>query len=159
MDMAKAKQKANDLLEQFGISDPYINPVLIARELGVQVKFATFSQEFSNVSGFYDVDTDTIFVNEEEYPLRQTFTVAHELGHRILHKDWAASNQYRVLLRNDDEPKDSYEKEADEFAGNLLVPRFLLDKYKQLSKQDLSKLFAVSVPVINIRLNKEYGIS
>ena len=158
MSMKTAKQKAIDVLDQFGVDEPYVNPVKIARELGATVSFATFSEEYSNVSGFYDFDTDTIFVNEKEYPLRQTFTIAHELGHRLLHKDWAASNDYRVLLRNDDAPKDQYEKEADEFAGNLLVPRYLLDKYyESIDKSGLSKIFAVSVPVISIRMSKEYG--
>lgn len=159
LDIRKAKREATDIVERFGITSPPIDPVQIARELGLKVYFAKFGQEMSKISGFYDFEENAIFVNEEEYPLRQTFTVAHELGHYLLHKEWAESNDYKVLLRDDMNSRDPYEIEANEFAGNLLCPRFMLDKYfGSLGIQQLSRLFAVSIPVINIRLSKEYGI-
>jgi len=159
MNLTKAKDKALELLNQKGISEPYVNPIAISKDMGADVKFVTFNESHSNISGFYDCEKDTIYVNESESPLRQTFTIAHELGHRVLHKDWANSNAYRALFRDSQVPKDAFEKEADEFAGNLLVPRFLLDRfYDALDTSDLSKLFAVSVPVIQYRLRTEYGI-
>jgi Zn-dependent peptidase ImmA (M78 family) len=99
-------------------------------------------------------------VNGEEFALRQTFTIAHELGHKILHEEWAKSADYKILYRdqllNDDDP---HEKEANAFAAHLLVPRAMLDLYwDKLSLTELSKLFAVSVPVIKNRLSIEYGI-
>jgi Zn-dependent peptidase ImmA (M78 family) len=156
-DHQKAKKEALELLKKFGIAEPPINPVDIAHNLGVKVLFVEFSDEYNDIAGFYDFDDDTIFVNKEEFPLRQTFTIAHELGHRVLHKEWAKSADYKVLMRQgtSDEP---VEKEANTFAANLLVPRFLLDKYwEDLPASRLSELFAVSVPVINHRISFEYG--
>jgi len=67
------------------------------------------------------------------------------------------SNDYVVLMR--DNARNKYELEADEFAGNLLAPRFMLDKYyERLSIAKMSQLFAISVPAIKVRLSKEYGI-
>lgn len=156
-----AKNEALQILSQQGISEPPVNPIEIARNLGVDVHFVTFSdpENRSKVSGFYDAEEDSIYVNEEEYPLRQTFTIAHELGHRVLHRDWAASNDYRMLLRQDGYNDDTREKEANAFAANLLVPRFMLNSYyNYASPAKLSKLFAVSEPMINNRLSFEYGI-
>ncbi|WP_126421814.1 ImmA/IrrE family metallo-endopeptidase [Asticcacaulis excentricus] len=158
-DIRRAKNSAKEIIERFDIKEPPVDPVEIARQLGLRVYFARFDAANSRISGFYDCDDNAIYVNEEEFPLRQTFTVAHELGHYILHREWAKSNDYKVLMRDEMSSRDPYEIEANEFAGNLLAPRFMLDKYwKELSVTQLSKLFAMSVPAINVRLSKEYGV-
>ncbi|OCJ68622.1 hypothetical protein A6U97_08200 [Agrobacterium tumefaciens] len=157
---ARVKREVKRIHDDFGIIAPPVNPADIAQNLGVDIQFATFGGRFYEISGFYDCDTSTIFVNEAEFPLRQTFTIAHELGHHILHAEWARSADYNVLMRNADYTgHDAHEKEANAFAGHLLVPRFLLDQYwKTTTVEGLSKLFAVSVPVIKNRLAIEYGI-
>jgi Zn-dependent peptidase ImmA (M78 family) len=156
----KATQAASDLLQKFGYAAPPINPARISEELGVGVVFAEFPEKFKNVSGFYDPSEDSIFVNSAEHPRRQTFTIAHELGHSILHKEWAMSAEYKVLLRDQDlAVKDPIEQEANAFAAHLLVPRDMLDKYRRVaSVEELSNLFAVSMPVIRNRLKFEFRI-
>jgi Zn-dependent peptidase ImmA (M78 family) len=155
---SRVKREAKRLLTTFGFAEPPVDPVQIARSLGTSVHFVRFSERSSDVSGFYDAVENAIYVNAEEYPLRQTFTVAHELCHSLLHKEWAASSEYKILLRdqaaNDNDP---YEKEANAFAANLLVPREFLDRYISLTPEQLSRLFAVSVPMIKNRLAFEYG--
>jgi Zn-dependent peptidase ImmA (M78 family) len=122
--------------------------------LGVTVYFVIFEDDKKNISGFFDCEERAIFVNKEEWPLRQTFTIAHELGHKVLHEELAQSGEYRVLLRDQDYfGEEPHEKEANAFAAHLLVPRFLLDEYwKYLTVEQLSQLFAVSVPMIKNRL-------
>lgn len=152
-DFKLAAQKANDLLADFGLVKPPINPVDIAQRLGLKVWFVTFNGEYDKVSGFYDVDEQAIYVNKDEYPHRQTFTVAHELGHHLLHKEWAKSEAYRMMFRNEGASKDPYEQEANAFAANLLVPLDMLNEYKSVaSKAELAELFLVSAPVIENRL-------
>lgn len=154
----KAKMAALGVLADFGITEPPVDPVLIARQLGVSVHFVAFDRSAEDVSGFYDADENAIYVNKDELPLRQTFTVAHELGHKILHEEWAKSSNYKVLMRDANGAEDPIEKEANVFAANLLVPRKFLDAYHNaLPASALSKLFAVSIPVIKNRLNFEYG--
>lgn len=157
-DYLKAKTEAARLIVKFGYSAPPINPVRIAEELGCRVVFAEFSADDQNVSGFYDALEDSIYVNADENPRRQTFTIAHELGHRIMHREWAASNDYHVLLRDQDLlVNDPREKEANTFAANLLVPSAMLNKYRKLATaEELSNLFAVSMPVIR---NRQYIIA
>jgi Zn-dependent peptidase ImmA (M78 family) len=157
-----AQSKALDLLATAGVTVPPVNPADIAqRILHVPVRFVVFyPTESERISGFYDSEENAIFVNREEFPLRQTFTIAHELGHKILHEEWARSSEYQVLLRNPQEQsRDFREKEADAFAANLLMPRFMMDEYYENSApSELSRLFAVSVPAIRARLSFLYGI-
>lgn len=158
-DYQRAKGEAIRLLQQFGLDKPPVNPMDIAKALGVKVSFVEFEKDLNNISGFYDFEEDTIFVNKDEYPLRKTFTIAHELGHRILHVEWAKSSDYKVLMRGDVRTDDPKEAEANTFAANLLVPRFMLNKYwEEFSATQLSELFVVSVPVIRNRISFEYGV-
>lgn len=158
-DYARVKRVVRGLHAEFDIQEPPVNPVAIARHKGLGVLFVQFAKTKDNVSGFFDPEENAIYVNASEFPLRQTFTVAHELGHALLHREWASSDEYRILLRDAAyDGVDVHEKEANAFAAHLLVPRFMLDTYwRQASVESLSRLFAVSVPMINYRLAFEYG--
>jgi Zn-dependent peptidase ImmA (M78 family) len=155
-----AQAEAMRLLSEAGIDEPPVNPMEIAKNIvGIVINFVTFNPEKSNIAGFYDPQKNAIFVNREEFPLRQTFTVAHELGHKILHEEWAKSEDYKILLRDSNTDQDFREQEANFFAANLLMPRFIVDRYwEDLSNSQLSQLFAVSVPAVKARLSFLYGI-
>ncbi len=159
-DYQRVMKTVRGIHAEFDIKEPPVNPVTISRDKGVNVYFVEFSKEADNISGFYDFDENAIYVNRNEFPLRQTFTVAHELGHALLHREWAATDAYRILLRDAEyDGDDIYEKEANAFAAHLLVPRFMLDVYwRNNSLESLSQLFAVSVPMIKNRLAFEYGV-
>ena len=155
----RVEREAARILNEFDIKEPPVDPVWIARELGVNVYFVEFDETAQDVSGFFDCEENAIFVNRKEYPLRQTFTVAHELGHKILHEDWARSNDYKVLKRDPTDDQDFREKEANAFAAQLLMPRSLVDRYwRNLTVEQLSRLFAVSVPMVKNRLSFLYGV-
>lgn len=159
-DYRKVQRAVDAILSEHGIDSPPVNPVAIARDRGVSVVFVEFMGDAADISGFYDCEENAIFVNREEYPLRQTFTVAHELGHKALHEDWARSTEYKVLLRDTTmQVNDFREKEANAFAAALLMPRSMVDRYwRSLSVEQLSRLFAVSVPVVKNRLAFLYGV-
>lgn len=158
-DFARAKNAALKILRDCNVNQPPVDPTNLARRLGLKVYFVELAPEYQNVSGFYDFEENAIFVNRDEYPLRQTFTVAHELGHKVLHEDWARSSEYKVLLRDQGgSSTDPREKEANAFAANLLVPRFMLSRYwTSMTLEELSTLFAVSVPVVRNRIAFEFG--
>lgn len=155
-DYDKAKQKALQTLEDCGILEPAVNPAEIAIEYGVNVFFVTFDSEYNEkVSGFFDAKENSIYVNGDEYPPRQVFTIAHELGHKFLHEEWAKTSNYRYLNRAqvaDFHKKDHREQEADFFAANLLVPERMIKEYQFASVDQLSRLFMVSRLVIVKRL-------
>jgi len=158
-DYKKAQLKALEILDKFGYTSPPVDPAKIARDLGIRVYFANFKDEDDKISGFFFAEKNEIYINENEYPQRQTFTIAHELGHKIMHEEWLNSSDYKVLLRNSiNDSTDPKEKETNAFAAHLLVPRFMLDKYYKIASiEELATLFMVSAPVIRARMQFEYG--
>ena len=80
------------------------------------------------VDAFISTDFKTIYVDSVEYDkasYRYRFSIAHELGHFVLHKKYCSSsasdfNEWLKILHS---VKNNYaEFQANYFAGNLLVP-------------------------------------
>jgi Zn-dependent peptidase ImmA (M78 family) len=154
----KAKDEALKILERFGFDSPPVDPIVVAHELGINVRFVKFNPENKKISGFFYAKRNEIFVNEEEDIYRQVFTIAHELGHKLLHEEWLKTNDYQVLWRDASlyDTDDAKEKEANCFAANLLVPKAMLKQYYQVANvEELSVLFGVSRQVITFRLKNE----
>jgi Zn-dependent peptidase ImmA (M78 family) len=146
----KSEQEALRLLYEFNYKEPPVDPIDIAKQMGIHVKMVTFDR--NDVSGMYNYEQRTIYVNNNEIPTRKLFTVAHELGHAIMHDEYVRSKDYKILLRSSYD-KDLVECEADAFAANLMMPRFMIDKLKGLTtKEELAKIFAVSMSAINNRI-------
>lgn len=153
----KAQNSALKLLKECGYVKPPIDPVQIAKMLGISVHSASFPNP--EVSGLYDFEKNIIYINDRDSVERQTFTIAHEIGHFKLHSEWVKSNDYKVLLRsqNCNDPK---ELEANTFAAHLLVPKIMLDEYREIASiTDLAMAFGVSIDVISKRLvfEKKYA--
>ena len=89
-----------------------------------------------DISGFlyreHDKSTAIIGVNSSQHTNRQTFTIAHELGHFLLHSGEKVhvDRGFEVRLRSDESSKgtDIDEKEANLFAAELLMPRRFVEK-------------------------------
>ena len=155
-DFKRAEREADRLLAKFSIKEPPVDPEAIAEALGVSVVYSDFATPISaELSGYIDHDSAVIVVNRVIPPARKTYTIAHELGHHVLHKEYAKSGDYRVSLRVNqyDGEKPDEEKEADAFAANLLVPLRFLRRYKDFAPpSQLAKLFCVSQDVILNRM-------
>ena len=97
-----------------------------------------------------------IIINSSEHPFRQNFTVAHEIGHFI--KKHGDSDRDENKIYSEEERKN--EREANQFAAELLVPEYKIiqeyDKVKNKKEEailrDLSDIFCVSKKVIQFRL-------
>lgn len=148
----KAKNKAAEVLSQFNLVKPPIDPEAIAEAMGVDVVYARFGGQYaSTVSGYLEFDPPRIVVNVEISPARKTFTIAHELGHFLMHKEYAASQNYQVMPRSNfyENGKPDEEREADAFAAALLAPISMLRRYRDMaSPRELARMFLVSEDVI-----------
>lgn len=150
-DYKLARDSAKELLKRHAVRRLPVDPEVIAEAEGIDVVYAEFNEEAAAaISGLYDASSNRIIVNKSLPGNRKTFTIAHELGHFVMHLDYAKSQAYRALPRsNFHRNKPAHEKEADVFAANLLVPCEVLKKYKDVANIDeLAELFAVSREVI-----------
>lgn len=156
-DYKRAEEEAVKLLRKFKIENPPVDPEAIAEAMGIEVVYATFNGPLGEkISGFIEPANARIVVNSDIYPNRKTFTIAHELAHHVLHRDYALSDDYRVFARMNDyeNGKPDEEKEADAFAAHLLVPTAMLKKYRNIaSTSELARMFCVSDAVILNRMN------
>jgi Zn-dependent peptidase ImmA (M78 family) len=90
--------------------------------------------------GGISFETNTIFVNAsiEDHEGRYTFTIAHEIGHHVLHKDLydeLVADRSQILCR-EEKNKPLIERQADRFAAALMMPRYiLLDEVKKISQK------------------------
>lgn len=77
----------------------------------------------SKVLGFslYEDICPVIFVRKQAAEARQTFTLAHELGHLLMHRTSAIDDGY------DFEANEGLEQEANQFAGAFLVSSEVLE--------------------------------
>lgn len=157
----KIDKRVEAIRLETGLSYPENNLLDIANALGVKVISADLPDfNGQKVKGYiqWNVDGDgnhhaEIYLNSSQFDTTKTFTLAHELGHFLLHKD---EKNFRIDLLNylEDDPKNQ-ETEANYFAGSLLVPKDKL--LKALNEEggnieEVAKLFNVSVPVIENRL-------
>lgn len=105
-------------------------------------------------------DRFEILVNKNDVTSRQRFTIAHELGHYFLHRDFLKDEEVHVdiILYRDDSEKDEEarkrEKEVDYFAGALLMNKTLLEKLRSENTiTELAEIFNVSVSAMTVRLD------
>lgn len=101
-----------------------------------------------------------ILVNKNDSSVRQRFTIAHELGHYFLHRDYLKNEKLHidtVLYRTDDKETDEgkkREREVDYFAGALLMNKTLLENLrKDNTITELAEIFNVSVSAMTVRLD------
>jgi Zn-dependent peptidase ImmA (M78 family) len=113
------------LLQDLGIERPQdIDLEAIAWELGARVKYRELRSYEARIVG--RGDRAIITVDEKALPRRKRFSIAHELGHWHHHRG-------RCLICRSDEIGDSRrsvtdpERVADDYASDLILPRFILD--------------------------------
>ena len=93
----------------------------ISKNLGLKVEKTILFSE----SGLLDLDKKTIYINKFEKNERQRFTLAHEIGHYVL--EHASKNKLpRKKKENYNDNEILKEREANQFAANLLMPRKIL---------------------------------
>lgn len=146
---------------------PPVNIEAIIRGVGVELnKKAELDPEISGQLERLGPNSYRISTNKSDHYLRQRFTMAHELGHYMLHAHLIGDGvddtvNDTVLYRS--MPKGNFynpnitpveETEANKFAAELLMPRSLLAVDSTVG-QDLAavaKLFQVSPKAMEIRL-------
>jgi Zn-dependent peptidase ImmA (M78 family) len=134
-----------------------------ARELGVKIIKADMEDAISGEIIKSDDGDYVIRVNANHPATRQRFTIAHELGHYILHKNLLGkgvndNKAYRTTQQSKffNPNIGSYqETEANRFAASLLMPGDLVisEMAKDFSVEQLAEKFKVSKLAMEIRVD------
>lgn len=126
----RARHAVRRLLRDQGVGDsPPVDVYRIARNLGIEVverpKLVVQGEE---ASGFLlRTRGRTICVlNEDDHPNRKRFTVAHEIGHYLLHPFQETYIDWNFRNNKSSEGTDHREIEANGFAAELLMPEELI---------------------------------
>ncbi|MBN9487881.1 MAG: ImmA/IrrE family metallo-endopeptidase [Alphaproteobacteria bacterium] len=137
-----------------------VDVVAVARDIGIRV----YTSKLGSISGILRRDNKlggasgfVIFVNEAHHINRQRFTVAHEIGHFMLHRDRAENGIqddefYRAL-------SGPLETGANQFAADLLMPWPLVKRLQDsgiTGLESLARALAVSKQAMAYRLGLPY---
>lgn len=158
---ATIEQLAEGILARAGFSECSgpIDIVVVAKSLGINV----YPVILENTSGYikFEDSQKNIYVNDLEPKKRKRFTIAHEIGHFLLHRNLIQNEGSAVLYRSTDAiNRDILEIQANKCAAALLMPRNRVsEQFNAMTDAPyvtklitLANLFNVSVDAMDIRL-------
>lgn len=161
----KIESLAFELLEQNSLSSIVPIPLMkLLSKLGIKLEKRNLGEEISGLL-VIKPNSVTIGLNDSQGQQRKNFTIAHEIGHYVLHrgeKHMFVDETIGVFARSNE--SNNIEREANAFAAALLMPKVLIEKkMKELSVDDfsisdndiknLSDKFKVSQIAMTYRLN------
>ncbi len=125
-----------------------VNVENLIKELGINLNRSFLAADISGMVECNDKKEYSITVNAADSPFRQRFTMAHELGHYILHRDILGdgitdNRMYRSdagSIYNNQLVNSSHETEANKFAASLLMPKPLIEELKKSGITDVAAL-------------------
>lgn len=150
MILDKIEVRAQEILDNLGIKILPIPVEDIADKQKIKISRAP-SKDFSGILIRKD-EHALIGINNSEAPVRQRFSIAHELGHFFLHPKNDTFVDHRKELNKYD-TKSFKEVEADHFAAALLMPKKFLE-------EDVNKLGCKFISEKEIKiLSHKYEVS
>jgi len=174
------RRKARHLIQVCGITSPPIDVEIIAKHNGIDIRKVELPDDISGVLKRNNTGNATIFVNRNHTPVRQRFSIAHELGHFFLHQnrgvhvDKKNFLDKRLFFRDKKSEEATYpeEIEANRFAAELLMPTdFIRKEIQNFSGEDLidteedlvetlAKKYRVSVTAMSFKFqNMGFAVS
>lgn len=149
--VGRARQCARNLIKKHAVRSVPIDVLgLIGKEApGYRIIYEENWPD--RLSGLTNKTQKTIRINKKHHPLRQRFSLAHEFGHICLEHDLVLAERIEG-----EDVKNEIEKEADEFAAELLMP---IDVFKKAFSANpdleaLAEMFEVSTTAVSVRLLK-----
>jgi len=158
---AEIDAKTVDILaDVFGDTEKIDVPINLSKVLEkykIDLEYGKFPS--NDISGAFDRSSNRIYISEDDVYHRQAFTLAHELGHIILHADKDKEIFYRYQTFNLEKENGVEETEANWFAASLLMPKTIILKFWILTKDvnKLADIFGVSNSAMFYRL-KHLGL-
>lgn len=153
--LAEIERKAAELLQRHRQQKPPVDVLQLCADMNIDVVHEDLDDEVSGVLVMQR--KPVIAVNRHHARARQRFTIAHEIGHYVLHrtsKDQVFIDRAAIQFRNHMSYSglDPNEVAANTFAAALLMP-------KEMLEQDLRSVDEALAEEHVIRLAKKYGVS
>jgi Zn-dependent peptidase ImmA (M78 family) len=127
--VATVEQQAAKLLDENNVRRAPVPVSALAEALGLDVRYAPTTDDVSGAL-IREGHSAVIAVNSAQHENRQRFTIAHEIGHFVLHKRTQRhfDEDFRIDFRNSvsSEATQRTEIEANAFAAALLMPEGFL---------------------------------
>lgn len=166
------EREVRQLLIEADVKGPPVPVKKLARMKGAKIRYEPYEDDNQELSGvlFREGDKKIIGVNSLHAPVRQRFTIAHEIGHLLLHTDDDLFVDGTVQAFSRDQKSrqatDRKEIDANQFAAALLMPKqFLAERIQEGRTVNLSRLyelaeeFRVSAEAMTFRLsNLDYMV-
>ena len=163
MSASTAEQKAQELLVEMKAQVP-IDVSATAEFVGLSIVEEDLEDSVSGMLVVKD-GHGVIGVNEHHHPNRRRFSVAHEIGHYLLHRKGASVfvDSTPVFFRDETSAAGTKQQEieANAFAAELLIPaaslrerveQQALDPYDDAAVHRLARTFGVSAQALTIKL-------
>jgi Zn-dependent peptidase ImmA (M78 family) len=164
-----SEQRARQLLDRFGVKLPPVPVEELAQKLGARLSYEPLKGNVSGMLYRREGESPIIGVNSVHAYTRQRFTIAHEIGHLLLHpgRPVIVDKLVRVNLRDKTSglATDAEEIAANAFAAELLMPRRFVqaELTRRMSRrvvdadewivEELAGVFQVSRQALEYRLN------
>jgi len=150
------RRQVTRILEQCKVKGPAVPVAKIARQLGAEIRFVPYEGELAGMFARYSDGKAVIGINSKLPKSRQRYTIAHELGHFVLHDlDMHIDRDFRTPGKDKDVDKinEELETEANRFAAELLMPYDMLMPELEQHGIDMEHLDEVGT------LAKRYDVS
>ncbi|HXU94579.1 MAG TPA: ImmA/IrrE family metallo-endopeptidase [Gallionella sp.] len=157
MAISNVAQRAENLIDELGISSASdIDVEAIAFDSGIDVLYEVLDGCEATLVGVGSNAIATVRPSSSRG--RERFSVAHEIGHWLMHRGKSFRCRADDFVQNYNADI-RFEKEADEFASHLLMPTSIFrPAIRALNKpglhhlQEIAKQFEVSLQAVSIRL-------
>lgn len=159
------EELTKDLLVKNNLFYPKFDIKKLVKKLDINLLYKELGED---VSGLFVMSGEkgiiSVNKNESNNKTRQRFTIAHEIGHFLLHsklKPIFIDKSPKVMFRNSESSSGELhqEREANAFAAALLMPRDLINDELEKLESDfdnptkkLAKIFNVSEQAMSFRL-------
>lgn len=155
-DHYKGEVAAGELLEECWDGRLPVNPIRIAKSLGIKVFNASLDEEVSGALKKKEGADPSILLNVKDSRNRKRFTCAHEIGHFIRRSEEPEKYEY-VDYRDPRSSTGTIEEErfANSFAANLLMPKAAVEAFHADGMPDfrMALQFGVSREAMRNRLD------
>lgn len=166
MTLAQVRTLAEEYARQFNPDAvaPFPHQHIEDKFDDLEIYFAELEDDEVSGATLYKDEKFIIIINIKNHPTRQHYTLGHELGHYVLHKEILQKEKGimdgedvldgNVLYRLDNATTQRIETEANAFAASLLMPSHLVYKAwaATSSIQKTARIFKVSPVAMSIRL-------